>query len=173
MGIQNFNQTIDVWINGLAQYDFDQLRTKPAQNSWSLGQVYMHLLENTGYFIEQVQICIANDDHTCEEALPAGKMMLLNQDFPDEALEGPPENADTPQPESMEQLLNSLIQLKEDARNAGVLMAESRFNGKTKHPGLGYFNASEWLQFAEMHLRHHLRQKKRIDEFLKTNFKSE
>ena len=27
--------------------------------------------------------------------------------------------------------------------------------GKTKHPGLNYFTAKEWLQFAEMHLRHH------------------
>ena len=38
--------------------------------------------------------------------------------------------------------------------------------GKTRHPGLLYFNAVEWLQFAEMHLRHHFRQKKRIDEQL-------
>lgn len=29
------------------------------------------------------------------------------------------------------------------------------------------FNESyEWLQFSEMHMRHHLRQKARIEEFL-------
>jgi hypothetical protein len=48
-----------------------------------------------------------------------------------------------------------------------TLISESQFNGKTKHPGLGYFSAKEWLQFANMHFRHHLRQKKRIDVFLK------
>jgi hypothetical protein len=37
--------------------------------------------------------------------------------------------------------------------------------GKTKHPGSNYFTAKEWLQFAEIHLRHHLKQKKRIDDF--------
>jgi hypothetical protein len=35
--------------------------------------------------------------------------------------------------------------------------------GKAGHPGLGYFSAAEWLQFAEMHLRHHFRQKERLD----------
>jgi hypothetical protein len=41
--------------------------------------------------------------------------------------------------------------------------------GKTKYPGLNYFTAKEWLQFAGIHLRHHLKQKKRIDDFLKNN----
>jgi len=43
---------------------------------------------------------------------------------------------------------------------------KSSFHGKSKHPGLGFFSASEWFQFAEMHLRHHLKQKERIDRFL-------
>lgn len=51
--------------------------------------------------------------------------------------------------------------------NVEMLISKSPFKGKTKHPGLDYFSAIEWLQFAEMHLRHHLRQKKRIDHFLK------
>ena len=51
--------------------------------------------------------------------------------------------------------------------NAATQIANSKSKGKTKHPGLNYFNANEWLQFAEMHLRHHLKQEKRIEEFLK------
>jgi len=47
-----------------------------------------------------------------------------------------------------------------------ALIPASDFKGKTKHPGLLYFNAGEWLQFATIHLRHHLRQKKRIDTLL-------
>jgi hypothetical protein len=50
--------------------------------------------------------------------------------------------------------------------SAAIKITESPFGGKTKHPGLGYFSAHEWLQFADMHFRHHLRQKKRIDDFL-------
>ena len=169
MLIEDFNHTIDFWIKELEQYDFIRLCAKPSPNSWSLGQVYIHLIDNTGWFIEQVKICASTNDNAIEEASPAAKKMFLNNDFPDEIMEGPPSNEDTPQPESKEQLMNCLMNLKDEIKNIGILISESPFKGKTKHPGLNYFNAIEWFRFAEMHFRHHLRQKQRIDEFLKLN----
>ena len=169
MLIKDFNHTIDTWIKEIEQYDFTQLCAKPSANSWSLGQVCMHLIENTDYYIEQIKICVSNDDYAMEEASPDGKRMLLNNAFPDEILEGPPSNLDTPQPDSKEELMRCLMKLKEDIQNVEVLISKSPFKGKTKHPGLNYFNANEWLQFADMHFRHHFRQKKRIETFLKSN----
>jgi hypothetical protein len=95
--------------------------------------------------------------------------MFENNCFPDAVLEGPPENATTKQPDSKEQLLKDLVNLKHEIRATGILISTSVFKGKTKHPGLLYFNAAEWFQFAEMHFHHHLRQKKRIDRFLELN----
>jgi len=129
----------------------------------------MHLIDNSHYYIEQIISCVSHNDNVIEEASPKAQTMFLNNDFPDEVMEGPPENLDTPQPDSKEQLMSCLINLKEEVRNVEVLISESSFKGKTKHPGLGYFNANQWLQFAEMHFRHHLRQKKRIDRFLGIN----
>jgi hypothetical protein len=94
--------------------------------------------------------------------------MFARGDFPDKILEGPPSNAFTPQPYNKEQLISDLMHLKEKIASVGILISESPYMGKTKHPGLHFFNAREWLQFAEMHFRHHLRQKKRIDDFLKS-----
>ena len=34
---------------------------------------------------------------------------------------------------------------------------------KVKHPRLGYLNAKQWLRFIEIHLNHHLKQLKRIE----------
>ena len=34
---------------------------------------------------------------------------------------------------------------------------------KTLHPRLGYLNASQWLRVIEIHLNHHLKQLKRIE----------
>ena len=164
MLIENFNRTIDIWIKALEGYDYDQLTTRPSPTSWSIGQVYMHLLDDTSYYIEQIKVCVTNNDHANEHPSPAGKIMLLNNDFPDEILEGAPSNAYMPQPESKEQLMADMLNLKTTMNNAATLISESPFHGKTQHPGLDYFSANEWLQFADMHLRHHLRQKKRIDE---------
>jgi len=35
---------------------------------------------------------------------------------------------------------------------------------KNLHPRLGYLNASQWLRFIEIHLKHHLKQLKRIEK---------
>jgi hypothetical protein len=35
---------------------------------------------------------------------------------------------------------------------------------RTLHPRLGYLNASEWLRVIEIHLKHHLKQLKRIEK---------
>ena len=141
---------------------------KPSPSSWSLGQLYIHLTEDTNYYIEQIKICVNNNDNANEEAFPFAKKMFLNNGFPDEVIEGAPANSLIPQPGSTEELVNGLMALKYEMNNTAILISNSSFKGKTKHPGLNYFNAAEWLQFAEMHFRHHLMQKKRIDDFLKT-----
>lgn len=164
---KNFNHTIDFWIKELEEYNFDQLCAKPSPNNWSLGQVYVHLIENTMYFLEQAKLCLNSNENESEEASPVAKALFLNNEFPDLLIEGPPSNALTQQPKSKEQLSNDLLNLKDEAAIVGKQISESKFKGKRKHIGLNYFNAVEWFQFAEMHFRHHLRQKKRIDEFLK------
>ena len=166
MTIIDFNRTIDAWIEELSRYDFTELCYKPSAGSWSVGQVYMHLIGETRFFLKQAEICAGNDESEREEALPVAKAMFFDNSFPDMQLEGPPSNAATPQPESKEQLMKDLFALKEQVNRVGQLSAASSFRGKTKHEGLHYFNAREWMQFAEMHFRHHLRQKKRIDDFL-------
>jgi hypothetical protein len=61
---------------------------------------------------------------------------------------------------------NALLQVKDEINNLTILISTNWRWGKTKHPGFGYFSAHECLQFADMHFRHHLRQKKRIDDLL-------
>jgi hypothetical protein len=167
MSIQHFNRTIDTWIKEVDRYDFKQLSAKPAPHQWSMGQLYMHLLEDTKFYIDQIEICLSNNVHENEGPSVDGKAMLANNDFPDEALEGAPSNVFIPQPEGKAQLFRDMLNLKAQMNRVAIMMSKSVFKGKTRHPGLGYFSAQDWLQFAEMHLRHHFRQKKRIDVFLR------
>ncbi|HET9826351.1 MAG TPA: DinB family protein [Chitinophagaceae bacterium] len=165
---RDFDQIINLWLENLDQYDFIQLLAKPSATSWSMGQLYMHLIQSTHFFIKQVRISTSNNENINLEAFAAAREMFSNNELPDTFLEGPPSNAITPQPVSKEDLRSELLTLKEEIKTAEVIVSQSQFTGKTRHFGLGYFTAQEWLQFAEMHLRHHLRQKKRLDEFLKT-----
>ena len=112
---------------------------------------------------------MSSDDHSDEPPSNEGADMFANNEFPDKVIEGPDTNVDILQPNSKEELKNALWLIKDEINSLDTLIPNSHYKGKTKHPGLGYFSASEWLQFADMHFRHHLRQKKRIDDFLKIN----
>lgn len=113
-----------------------------------------------------MKICMTSNENRFKEASKAGKAMLKNNSFPNEKIEGDPSDAVIPQPKGKEELAIGLLSLKDELSKLQLLMPNATFYGKTKHPGLDYFNATEWLQFTDMHFRHHLRQKKRIDEFL-------
>lgn len=167
MIIEDFNHIINFWLKELEHYDFNQICIKPSPTRWSLGQMYMHLIDDTKFYMEQIKICLSIPDHSNEEASPAAKKMFRNNDFPDEAIEGSPANAFMLQPDNKEHLMNELLKIRAEMNDLAILISKSTSQGKTKHPGLNYFSASEWLQFAEMHFRHHIRQKKRIDDFLK------
>jgi len=162
---RQFNETINQWINWLDDYTLQMLCTKPGNGTWSLGQVYVHIATNTVWFITQVNACLLNNVGEDKDMHADAKIMFANNAFPDVLIEGPPSNLNVPQPNTKEALLQSLITLRDEVDSLCAAFNIST-SGKTKHPGLLYFNALQWLQFADMHMRHHYRQKKRIDEVL-------
>ena len=164
----NFNNTIDHWIVSLRETSFHKLCFKPNAAAWSMGQLYLHLINDTAYYIEQIKICLDTNDNTQKDATPFARQLFMNNDFSDELIEGGPSNALIPQPESKEQLMKKLTQIKIEMNHLAKLLEKSHFKGKTKRRGLGYFSAAEWFRFAEIHLRHHFRQKKRLDDFFET-----
>ena len=168
MVIDDFNNTVDIWIKELHTYSFKELSTKPDAVSWSLAQVVIHVINENKFYTEQMESCLVDNGSQKEKMNAEAEVMFLKNEFPDERIKGNelPENIGLPQ--SKEQLQQELLELKGKNNSLWIRINSNKSAGKARHPGLGYFNAKEWFQFAEMHLRHHLRQKKRIDEFLQS-----
>ncbi|MFC4874371.1 DinB family protein [Negadavirga shengliensis] len=163
---KKFNVIIDYWLTELKGYSFDQLLLQPDQNSWSMGQVYAHIIEETGFFFQQVRICLSDNENSAKSMSEGAKELFLTNAFPNKKLVGPPEIV-VGQPGNKIQLQVGLMDLYDQANDLGKEISNNDNSGKTKHPGHGYLDAREWYQYAEMHLRHHIRQKDRIDSFLK------
>lgn len=170
MIIDEVNRSIDYWIDALNDYSFEQLCLKPSHDSWSMGQMYQHLLNDTSFYLDQAELALADHDNFEKTVTVDGKKMFAENSFPDTRLEGHPSNATISQPVSKAYLLDAMKELKIKLNAMASGIAASPGRGKSKHPGLGYFSAEEWLQFAGMHLRHHKRQKSRIDEFISQQF---
>lgn len=165
MLIDDFNNAIDTWINAINKLDFQQLCFQPDDSSWSIGQICVHLLNDTSWFLEQVKICLSNNDNANETMISFAKKMFDVNSFPNEKLANPA-NANMAQPINKEALMQSFINLKKEINHIAIQIENTTSKGKTQHPGFGYFNATEWLQFATMHLNHHLKQKERIENFV-------
>ena len=169
MHIDQFNTTIDLWISELEKYSMEKLFDKPSVKSWSIGQLYRHLLNETEYYIEQIRECLGNNENAKELMKETGIKMFIANEFPDEIIKGDPGVTEKiRQPENKRNLMLQMRALKLQMNELWKDIQSDDSKGKSMHPGLGYFTSKEWFQFAEMHLRHHLRQKQRIDDYLHT-----
>jgi hypothetical protein len=167
--LEQFNTTIGAWITCLDDYTFEMLCRKPLSTSWSLGQVYMHIVNDTTFFVSQIKACLLNNNTDSEKQMHDNAKSIFANGFPDMLITGPATNDSVPQPQSKEELLAGLLSIQKDVNELCAAHDLPAAKGKTRHPGLLFFNASEWLRFADLHMRHHFRQKKRIDTQLGFN----
>jgi len=77
------NETLNTWITALQHYDFDTLVAKPDFENWSLGQVFLHLINETNYYIEQIEYCLTHNENCSEQMVENALIIFANNEFPD------------------------------------------------------------------------------------------
>lgn len=180
--LRNFEETVSGYIRELEGTSLDQLLWKPAEDEWSLGQMYMHLIGSAQYMqLRNAALCLEPGDGP--DVSRAGKTQLGEDvfragSFPPDRVRVPPSPQYTPpQPESKEQLVGGLqatVRRMTEIEPAIAAEFEPVPQGRLEsgreiarntvlHPRLGGLNALEWFQLTEMHYRHHLLQKARLD----------
>lgn len=169
---QRFENLNNVWLKDLEKYSDDQLKVRPNEASWTLGQVYNHLLiTNQNYFKKQIESCINKNFYTLEAKNWEAKLILLLNMLPPrkyirykmlENLENTPS-----QFESKEEFKKQFSSILFDIKLITEKLCDAHPYQKSKHPSLGMLNAVEWFQMMNIHMEHHLSQKKAIDEMLK------
>jgi hypothetical protein len=164
---KNTIEAIDYWINEYKRYDFEKITATPSENDWSMGQVGIHLwMSAKGFFFKNAERCLSKDGTESGHAKSFnGHIIFTLRMFPPVKYEMPKQVAVIPkQPESKEQLIAKLEEIKTAAKGYISRIPESDPSLKIKHPFLGWLNTSEWIQLCNIHFRHHIRQKKRIEQ---------
>jgi hypothetical protein len=164
-----FVQIAALWESELDRYSDEQFALKPSPESWSIGQVYEHLVTGgLNYHCKQIEQCMLNDENQHENKTFLGKMIFLLHAFPPVRIKVPPSPAYTPQqPDNKERIKAGMKLLKLKLQDLSGEIDHAVHFGKTKHRVLGYLDAPEWYRLIVMHFRHHMLQKKRFDAFLK------
>jgi hypothetical protein len=168
---QAFQKNLVYWQTELARYTEADLAQTIDGQSWTLGQLYNHLIGSTLYFqLPEVTRCLESSKNRYRLKNIKGMWCFYYfKGFPPMKIYVPASDSYTPkQPSSKASLERDLQRIAEEMTE--ILPAfDQNLKGKSKHPGLGFCNAKEWYLMVEMHWRHHLRQKAEFDSKLESN----
>ncbi|SEG79807.1 DinB family protein [Paenibacillus sp. UNC499MF] len=167
--LNRFEQLAETYIQELDNYSLEELTRKPDEDQWSLGQMYVHLIKSALYLhLPNMEACRTSS--VTEEAAgktERGEAAFASGSFPPIRIQVPPSKEYSPlQPESKEQLADGLREVIRAMRAIEPSIAGIPAANTVGHPGFGGLNAVEWFSLVEMHYRHHLLQKERLDAFL-------
>jgi hypothetical protein len=161
----DFQKIFAYWKVALDSYTENDLKKRLNEDSWTLGQVYKHLINSTLQFhLKQVSICLASAENNKEKKNFKGFLAYnILKGFPPIKIKVPASEFYTPkEPNNKNEIQEGFEKVTHEMLE--ILKAfEHNAQGKTKHPGFNYINAVEWYKLIEMHWRHHIRQKNALD----------
>ncbi|MGQ8872579.1 DinB family protein [Paenibacillus sp. TSA_86.1] len=167
--LQSFETSVERYVAELNLLNMDELLRKENEEEWSIGQMYMHLIQSALFMqLRNIEHCLAKNEQTVDldaEKTELGSQIFEAEQFPPVRVKVPASSQYTPlQPESKEQLLEGLQQVVDRMRStASVLALEEVGTGsKVLHPRLGALNAQEWYELIDMHYKHHSLQLDRL-----------
>ena len=158
----DFLEDLDKWQSIVRQHGLDKLQRQPEPNQWSIGQVINHFIIETEWYFEQARKAIVDTQNLQKpKSTMITKWFDVNS-FPDVRFKGPEDLENPKQPKSKKELVDKIERLKNGILDLAGTLSTELFQGKAEHPGHQFLTAQEWFQYAEMHCRHHFRQKGRI-----------
>jgi len=157
---------LDTYRNWLDKVSDERFTETPPAGEWSYAEVYSHIMQATLASTIALERCTMKScKPTNQKTNWLGKAVLLFGMLPP---------VKTKEPAKVAEKMPALKISKEEARNY-IIKCRQRLDdmvekiqsaendGRVKHPRLGMLNAGQWLKFIRIHLVHHLKQLKRIE----------
>lgn len=164
-------KSTDAYRSALDKMNESLFSKTPPAGGWSYSEVYSHIFDSNLLSLMAIRNCIKGEGKN--QATPfAAKAILFFGRFPPGKYKVPKRLAERvkkiPVPEAAQLIADFEAQL--NSIESTIHQASSR--QKIAHPRLGYLNAMQWLRFIDIHMRHHLKQLKRIEKDLHTSTSS-
>jgi len=165
--LEKFESVTMYYIKELEKYSLEQLRRKPSEDEWSLGQMYNHLLTASNMQLDAIAKCTTDSATIDGKKTEMGEKVYKEGAFPPVQIKIPDRPGYTPEnPTDKEEIKQTLLQIIEKMKGIEPQLPSILANYKVAHPGLGYLNAVEWFQLIYMHFSHHLHQKERLEQHI-------
>lgn len=169
--VERFEKVLARYLQELDGYSIEELRLKPSDDEWSLGQMYMHLIQSAlnmhlSNAVKGMGLH-ADTDSQAAEKTEAGKAAFSQGSFPPVRIKVPASPQYTPQqPASKEQIIEGMNSVLLRMKELAPSLETASLHHTIAHPGFGALNAMEWFMLVEMHYRHHLLQMDRLKKHI-------
>ncbi|ABG60229.1 DinB family protein [Cytophaga hutchinsonii] len=152
------------WLKELDFYGNNQFKKKVTPNGWTIGQIYDHLLiYSQEVHIKAIQECLAKKQAGPKEGKTFNGFLQFayGSYLPFKHKSNP--YKEPGQPLSTEKVKDDFYRFLKLLHKVAKEIDYKKPTAKIKHPKLGYLSAEEWFKLIEMHFRHHIKQKKKLD----------
>ena len=167
-----FNSRANDWLTELKNIDEDILHTKPNATSWSLAEVYDHVMRVArSYQIPNLKKSITEAAISKQKKNKYGyavfnlgvrkNIKMKMEEFPQ------PLVVDfTPTKRDKNELIEDFTAFIKEVNNLETILAESSKSNKHYHPMFGDITTKEWFALIELHIWQHDKQKQSIKEYI-------
>jgi hypothetical protein len=160
----SLQRVIAAYRNKLQTLPESQFAQTPSIGGWSASEVYDHIFDASLLSLKALNECL--EGRGANRSTPfVSKMILFFGAFPPgirfktpKILEGRVKVI------TKAEAADLIREVSEELEATRVKITGANPNVKSKHPRLGYLNANQWLRFIGIHLRHHLKQLKRVEK---------
>jgi hypothetical protein len=167
----NLESIVNQYINSLEDYSDEQFFLKPNEDTWSLGQMYEHLVTSSNFFfLANCVRCIEKrKGQEGGEKNQFGEKLFLKGSFPPVKLKIPdPIRGPEPVAKTRQEYRPILEKILVDSKNLIEAVNKDDGSYKALQVAMGWLDAKEWYALHEMHYRHHLRQKTELENIIST-----
>lgn len=161
--LSSIKKICNTYTGKLAAFSDKRFQTTPPTGGWSYSEVYDHIFDASLLSLIPMEQAI-NGNGERKKTIFVVKLILFFGMFPPAKKFKVPKRLESrvkkiSKAEATAWITKFMQQL--DADYATIENADPAI--KTLHPRLGYLNARQWLRVIEIHLNHHLKQLKRIE----------
>lgn len=160
------------WLKELDFYGNNQFKKKVTPTGWTIGQIYDHLLIYTQeVHIKAIQECIMTKEPNpkAQKSFNGFLQFVYGSYLPVKHKSIPYKEPN--QPLSTEKVKDDFYRFLKLLYKTAKEIDYKKPTAKVKHPKLGYLTAEEWFKLIEMHFRHHIKQKKKLDNEVRSNYR--
>jgi len=151
-------------LNKFGPADF---QTTPTIGGWSYSEVYCHIFDSSLLSLMAMNNCIKGDGKEKSTHFIVKTILFFGMLPPGKKYNVPTKIAGRAKKIGLSAAQQFITDFELQLAQAYPKVKNANPKIKTKHPVIGYLNAKQWLRFIEIHLNHHLKQLKRIENSFK------